>query len=153
MDLFTAINIGILVYLIPFKFKKIVTVILCILIIAPIATTAYKEQSKINHENEINYSELSAYIFLKGKNGTLFTDSNSAHASWAYALTKINTSTLAFSKNRDLAIRIYYGSEDNSSAFENPYYFVYKEGILSNSKKIFDNGAVEVSVQNYKNNG
>ncbi|MFQ6120705.1 MAG: hypothetical protein ACE5KE_12590 [Methanosarcinales archaeon] len=62
MDLFTAINIGILAseakrrplrVRIPFnKYKKIVTVILCIIIIAPIATTAYKEEKKINHENE-----------------------------------------------------------------------------------------------------
>ncbi|MFQ6120815.1 MAG: hypothetical protein ACE5KE_13155 [Methanosarcinales archaeon] len=70
----------------------------------------------------------------------MFTDSNSAHASWAYAITKINTSTLAFSKNRDIALRIYFG-------FENPYYFVYDGGILSNYKKIFDNGEVVVRVQ------
>ncbi|MFQ6120076.1 MAG: hypothetical protein ACE5KE_09340 [Methanosarcinales archaeon] len=168
LDLFTDINLGILaseakrrpcearlmkqsldceiVYLIPFtpNIKKIGTVILCILIIAPIATTAYKEEKKINHENEINYSELSAYLFLKGKNGTLFTDYK--HASWAYAITKINTSTLAFSKNRDIALRIYFGSEDNNRVFEKPYYLVYNEGILSRYKKIFDNGGTEVRV-------
>ncbi|MFQ6056025.1 MAG: hypothetical protein ACE5J3_08610 [Methanosarcinales archaeon] len=146
LDLFTAINLGILVDLIPFRpnIKKIVAVLLCILIIAPIATTAYKEEKKINHENEINYSELSAYLFLKGKNGTLFTDYK--HASWAYAITKINTSTLAFSKNRDIALRIYFGSEDNNRVFEKPYYLVYNEGILSRYKKIFDNGGTEVRV-------
>lgn len=152
LDLFTAINIGILInFIIDFlekksldKAKEIAIISFTILIIAPIATTGIQEQSKINHENDINYNELSAYIYLKGNNGTIFTDSNTAHASWAHAITEMDTATMAISKNRDLANRIYLGYEENQNAFEKPYYFIYYDYPRHKAIKIFDNGGVEV---------
>jgi len=158
LDLFTAINLGIAICLflnLPLVARKLakpyllklVPLIFLIIIILPIYHVAI-DYTNLNHENEIDYTQLSAYLYLlhyTPKNGTLFTEPN--YSPWAYAITEKYTPTCA-SLNDKNATYLYYNLNKINNTFilkyENPLYFIN----VKNSKnliKIFDNG-VEVLV-------
>ena len=154
LDVFTAINVGIFLSLI-FEFldkhfrkgyiKTILSIFLLALIIAPISTVGISVMSNLNHEKEINYVQLGAYLYLKHntqKNGTLFTEPN--YSPWAHAISQKNTPTRAAIRDEN-AVRIYYSPEllnnANLSSYEYPLYFM-DSGSFQNKDlvKIFDNG-------------